>query len=292
MLEDYEEYLSLELKYPNTTVKSYLSDVKIFQDYLQSQNISLKKVTKVEIRAYLKYLDLNKYKKSSINRILTSLNEFYSYLLKNKIVAKNPLAVIKRPKKEKKLPNFINYNDYEVLLASCENEHLFYQTRDKLLLEILFASGLRISEAVNIKLFDINKKDKSICILGKGSKERIVYYGEYAASYLEEYLPWREEKLKRNHNKQEYLFININGNKLTRRGAEYIVSQIAKKSLLKQKISPHTLRHSFATEMLNNGADIRSVQELLGHSSLSTTGIYTHVTNEIVRQEYLKAFKR
>lgn len=292
MLEDYEEYLSLELKYPNTTVKSYLSDIKIFQDYMQSQNISLKKVTKVEIRAYLKYLDLNKYKKSSINRILTSLNEFYSYLLKNKIVAKNPLAVIKRPKKEKKLPNFINYNDYEVLLASCENEDLFYQTRDKLLLEILFASGLRISEVVNIKLFGINKKDKSICILGKGSKERIVYYGEYAANYLEEYLPWREEKLKRNHNKQEYLFININGNKLTRRGAEYIVCQIAKKSLLKQKISPHTLRHSFATEMLNNGADIRSVQELLGHSSLSTTGIYTHVTNEIVRQEYLKAFKR
>ena len=127
--------------------------------------------------------------------------------------------------------------------------------------------------------------DKSIRILGKGSKMRIVYFGEYAKEYLEEYLKVRNSSL-------EYLFLNKNNTLLTRRGAEYIISNLVKTSLLKKKVTPHTFRHSYATEMLNNGADIRSVQELLGHSSLSTTGIYTHVTNEAVRREYLKAFKR
>ena len=170
-----------------------------------------------------------------------------------------------------------------------KEENEFLRARNLLFLEILFDTGLRVSEAVNIKFSDINKSECSIKVLGKGSKERIVYFGEYALNYLNEYMAIRAGI---NSPDKNYLFLNKNYTKLTRRGAEYLISSVTKQALLKQKVTPHTLRHTFATEMLNNGCDIRSVQELLGHKSLSTTGIYTHVTNEVVRTEYLKAFKR
>ena len=220
----------------------------------------------------------------------TLINDYYNYLTKCKVTKYNYFEDINRPRKEKRLPNFINYSEYMSLLAIVEKEeNEFLKARNLLLLEILFDTGLRVSEAVNIEINNINKKEQSIKVLGKGNKERIVYYGDYAKNYLEDYL-----NLRRNINivDKEYLFLNKNYTRLTRRGVEYLISDISKKALLRQKISPHTLRHSFATEMLNNGCDIRSVQELLGHKSLSTTGIYTHVTNEVVRQEYLKAFKR
>lgn len=290
MLKDFENYLKNVRKYSLNTINSYISDINIFLEYLHIQKLNYKDVNHEVIRSYLKYLDEKKYKNSSINRILSSLNDYYNYLTKCKVTKYNYFEDINRPRKEKKLPNFINYSEYMSLLATVEKEeNEFLKARNLLLLEILFDTGLRVSEAVNIKINNINKKEQSIKVLGKGNKERIVYYGDYAKNYLEDYL-----NLRRNINivDKEYLFLNKNYTRLTRRGVEYLISDISKKALLRQKISPHTLRHSFATEMLNNGCDIRSVQELLGHKSLSTTGIYTHVTNEVVRQEYLKAFKR
>lgn len=290
MLKDFENYLKNVRKYSLNTINSYISDINIFLEYLHIQKLNYKDVNHEVIRSYLKYLDEKKYKNSSINRILSSLNDYYNYLTKCKVTKYNYFEDINRPRKEKKLPNFINYSEYMSLLATVEKEeNEFLKARNLLLLEILFDTGLRVSEAVNIKINNINKKEQSIKVLGKGNKERIVYYGDYAKNYLEDYL-----NLRRNISivDKEYLFLNKNYTRLTRRGVEYLISDISKKALLRQKISPHTLRHSFATEMLNNGCDIRSVQELLGHKSLSTTGIYTHVTNEVVRQEYLKAFKR
>lgn len=290
MLRNFENYLKNVRKYSLNTINSYISDINIFLEYLHIQKLNYKDVNHEVIRSYLKYLDEKKYKNSSINRILSSLNDYYNYLTKCKVTKYNYFEDINRPRKEKKLPNFINYSEYMSLLATVEKEeNEFLKARNLLLLEILFDTGLRVSEAVNIKINNINKKEQSIKVLGKGNKERIVYYGDYAKNYLEDYL-----NLRRNINivDKEYLFLNKNYTRLTRRGVEYLISDISKKALLRQKISPHTLRHSFATEMLNNGCDIRSVQELLGHKSLSTTGIYTHVTNEVVRQEYLKAFKR
>ena len=281
MLKDFENYLKNVRKYSLNTINSYISDINIFLEYLHIQKLNYKDVNHEVIRSYLKYLDEKKYKNSSINRILSSLNDYYNYLTKCKVTKYNYFEDINRPRKEKRLPNFINYSEYMNLLATVEKEeNEFLKARNLLLLEILFDTGLRVSEAVNIEINNINKK---------GNKERIVYYGDYAKNYLEDYL-----NLRRNINivDKEYLFLNKNYTRLTRRGVEYLISDISKKALLRQKISPHTLRHSFATEMLNNGCDIRSVQELLGHKSLSTTGIYTHVTNEVVRQEYLKAFKR
>lgn len=290
MLKDFENYLKNVRKYSLNTINSYISDINIFLEYLHIQKLNYKDVNHEVIRSYLKYLDEKKYKNSSINRILSSLNDYYNYLTKCKVTKYNYFEDINRPRKEKRLPNFINYSEYMSLLATVEKEeNEFLKARNLLLLEILFDTGLRVSEAVNIEINNINKKEQSIKVLGKGNKERIVYYGDYAKNYLEDYL-----NLRRNINivDKEYLFLNKNYTRLTRRGVEYLISDISKKAMLRQKISPHTLRHSFATEMLNNGCDIRSVQELLGHKSLSTTGIYTHVTNEVVRQEYLKAFKR
>lgn len=290
MLRDFENYLKNVRKYSLNTINSYISDINIFLEYLHIQKLNYKDVNHEVIRSYLKYLDEKKYKNSSINRILSSLNDYYNYLTKCKVTKYNYFEDINRPRKEKRLPNFINYSEYMSLLAIVEKEeNEFLKARNLLLLEILFDTGLRVSEAVNIEINNINKKEQSIKVLGKGNKERIVYYGDYAKNYLEDYLD-----LRRNINivDKDYLFLNKNYTRLTRRGVEYLISDISKKALLRQKISPHTLRHSFATEMLNNGCDIRSVQELLGHKSLSTTGIYTHVTNEVVRQEYLKAFKR
>lgn len=290
MLKDFENYLKNVRKYSLNTINSYISDINIFLEYLHIQKLNYKDVNHEVIRSYLKYLDEKKYKNSSINRILSSLNDYYNYLTKCKVTKYNYFEDINRPRKEKRLPNFINYSEYMSLLATVEKEeNEFLKARNLLLLEILFDTGLRVSEAVNIEINNINKKEQSIKVLGKGNKERIVYYGDYAKNYLEDYL-----NLRRNINivDKDYLFLNKNYTRLTRRGVEYLISDISKKALLRQKISPHTLRHSFATEMLNNGCDIRSVQELLGHKSLSTTGIYTHVTNEVVRQEYLKTFKR
>ena len=290
MLRNFENYLKNVRKYSLNTNNSYISDINIFLEYLHIQKLNYKDVNHEVIRSYLKYLDEKKYKNSSINRILSSLNDYYNYLTKCKVTKYNYFEDINRPRKEKRLPNFINYSEYMSLLATVEKEeNEFLKARNLLLLEILFDTGLRVSEAVNIEINNINKKEQSIKVLGKGNKERIVYYGDYAKNYLENYL-----NLRRNINivDKDYLFLNKNYTRLTRRGVEYLISDISKKALLRQKISPHTLRHSFATEMLNNGCDIRSVQELLGHKSLSTTGIYTHVTNEVVRQEYLKAFKR
>lgn len=285
MDNEYRDYLTSIRKYPDNTINSYLSDITIFKEYLSSLKINYLKVDKDIIREYLKVLGNSNYKSSSINRILSSLKNYYDYLEYKHLIEYNPLKDLNRPKKEKRLPNFINNNDYEEIIKKSLERTDFIGRRNTLLLELLYSSGIRISEALNIKIKDINMGDKSIRILGKGSKMRIVYFGEYAKEYLEEYLKVRNSSL-------EYLFLNKNNTLLTRRGAEYIISNLVKTSLLKKKVTPHTFRHSYATEMLNNGADIRSVQELLGHSSLSTTGIYTHVTNEAVRREYLKAFKR
>lgn len=289
MINEYKKYLTNIKKYSFNTVVGYLSDIKLFTNYLDNHNISINSVTKDTIRSFLKELDTLNYKSTSINRILTSNNEYFNYLKENKYINDNAFLYIKRPKRDKKLPNFITYEDYLSLINVIENDTL--GKRNRVLLESLFSCGLRISETVNIKLEDINKKDKSIRIFGKGKKERIVYYGEYFEEYLFDYLNNARDILLMDK-ESKYLLLDNLGNHLTVRGARFIIDNVVKKSLIKKKVTPHTLRHTFATELLNNGADIRTVQVLLGHSSLSTTGLYTHVTNETLRREYLKAFKR
>ena len=293
MIEDIKKYiiyLKNERNYSKLTVKNYAEDLDKFNMYLNEKHLNYLSLDKDQIRDYLKYLDSLKLKNSTISRILSSLRSFYSYLnIQNKIEI-NPFKLIRNPKKENKLPIFLSYEEFIELLNKIRDDNEF-SIRNKLILEMLYATGLRVSELTNIKLDDINYSDKSIRVTGKGDKQRIVYYGDYAKKILEEYLnDSRKELLKGKTSK--YLFINKNGDRLTFRGVEYLIEEISKYSSIKYKISPHVLRHTFATHLLQEGADLRSVQELLGHSSLATTQIYTHITSEYLRDVYNKSFPR
>ena len=281
-------YLTIEKNYSNHTIQSYETDLELYINYFHNKDIL--KINKQDIRTYLKYLDELNYKTSSISRMLSSLRSFYNYLLRNNVVTNNPFKNIKNPKKEKKLPNFIKYEELEEILKTTHTDDPL-GIRNQLIIELFYSTGIRISELINIKVSDIDFSNNIIKVLGKGDKERIVYFGTYALESINKYLNESRGVLLKGKQSQ-YLFINHLGNHLTDRGVRDIMERVIKESTVKNKISPHTLRHTFATHMLNEGADLKTVQELLGHSSLSTTGIYTHVSNERLRNIYLKSHPR
>ncbi len=289
-MDKFIKYLTNEKRYPSTTINSYSKDLDNYYSFITLKKINYKTITKEEIRSYLKYLDELKYSNSTISRMLSSLRHFYTYLVTNNVITTNQFKLIKNPKKIKKLPNFLQGDELDKIFSSIDTKTPL-GLRNRLIIELLYATGLRVSEITNLKINNIDIHNKEIKVIGKGSKERIVFFGDYASKYLQEYLSWARPSLLKNH-KSEYLLINNNGDKLQSRGVEYIIDEIVKVASLKHHISPHVLRHTFATDMLNNGADLKSVQELLGHSSLSTTQIYTHITNERLRSVYLKSFPR
>jgi tyrosine recombinase XerD len=285
LIDSYLIYLDKELNYSDDTIDNYRRDLNNYCDYLNKNNISYKKITKLEILDYLKYLDDIKLNNKSISRHLSSLRSFYNYLVEIKDIDSNIFKRIKNPKVEKKLPNYLSINEVEELLNSI-NENTKEEIRDKCLFELMYSTGMRVSEVSDLKVKNINLSDNTIRVLGKGSKERIVFYGEYFKDIINKYFKVRDKFLIKGN--IDNLFINKNGDKLSRESITYIVNKIERKSGINHKISPHILRHSFATHLLDNGADIRSVQELLGHENLDTTEIYTHVSNERLRSEYLK----
>ena len=289
-IKDFERYLKNERKYPENTITSYLNDLYNYKQYIHEKLLNYKIINKDEIREYLKYLDKEKKSKSSISRELSALRNFYTFLLHNNIVDNNPFKNIKNPKKDKKLPNFLQTDELQNIFDSIDMSNPL-GIRNRLIIELLYATGIRVSELTSLKLNDIDIHNKEIRITGKGNKERIVYFGDYAKKYLSLYINEARYELL-NSNTSNHLLINNKGSALTSRGVELIVNEVVKKAALKHNISPHVLRHTFATDMLNNGADLKSVQELLGHESLSTTQIYTHITNERFRSVYLHTFPR
>ena len=290
IIRDYEKFLKNERKYPDNTITSYITDITNYQKYITENLINFKTINKDRIREYLKYLDEIKLSKSSISRALSALRSFYSYLTKNNIVDQNIFKSIKNPKKDKKLPNFLKNEELRTIFDSIDTTTPL-GLRNRLIIELLYATGIRVSELTELTLDQIDIQNNEIRIQGKGNKERIVFFGEYAKKYLNDYINSARKDLL-NKNKTDYLLINNRGNNLSRRGVELIIDEIVKKAALKHNISPHILRHTFATDMLNNGADLKTVQELLGHESLSTTQIYTHITNERLRSVYLHSFPR
>ncbi len=282
VINDFISYISKK-NYSINTYTSYINDLYYFYIFIKKD---LTKVTFEDIKDYLEHLNLKKEKPSSVRRKISSLKSFYKFLYKNNYMDKKdyPLTKIAYPKMEKKLPKFIYYNDLlEIINESTKDKD---GVRDRLIIEMLYATGVRVSELVNIKVNDIDFNNRRIIVLGKGNKERIVYYGEYAEEVLKEYMKTHERK---NHN---YLFVNSKGGQLTDRGVRYIIDNIMSKLSVKTHVTPHVLRHTFATDMLNNGCDIKVVQELLGHSSLKATEIYTHVTNEHLKKVYYECFPR
>ena len=282
VINDFISYISKK-NYSINTYTSYINDLYYFYIFIKKD---LKKVTFEDVKDYLEHLNLKKEKPSSVIRKISSLKSFYKFLYKNNYMDKKdyPLTKVAYPKMEKKLPKFIYYNDLlEIINESTKDKD---GVRDRLIIEMLYATGVRVSELINIKINDIDFNNRRIIVLGKGNKERIVYYGEYAEEVLKEYMKTHERK---NHN---YLFVNSKGGQLTDRGVRYIIDNIMSKLSVKTHVTPHVLRHTFATDMLNNGCDIKVVQELLGHSSLKATEIYTHVTNEHLKKVYYECFPR
>ena len=285
-LEDYLKYLEYQKNYSNHTIESYKQDIDEYLEYINEHNIKLLKINYDEIKMYLKYLSDKKDINSTISRKISALRGFYKFLQNNNKIENNPFSLINLPKKEKKLPRFFFYNELEELFNTPKLNTPLGQ-RDRLILEMLYATGVRVSELVNIKVSDIS--DRTIKILGKGNKERIVRFGDYCDEILKVYLNDGHYRL---NSSSEYLFLNNNGGQLTDRGVRYLLDKIIEKTTIEKKISPHMLRHSFATHLLNEGCDILTVQELLGHESLTATSIYTHVTNDRLKDVYFKTHPR
>lgn len=285
------DYLAFEKQYADDTILSYEEDLCHFSEFLRQQKMhSFSQVTYQDIRSFLKMMYEKQYAKKTIARHISTLRSFFKYLLQEEQITVNPMTLISNPKQDKKLPNYLNDTEIETILGLPDLKDPFGQ-RDALILELLYASGIRVSELVSIQLKHIKYTERNIKICGKGSKERYVLYGRQCARLLELYLQDGRKKLL--HQKPTpYLFLNKDGNQLSTAGVRYIINKLLKQSGLKLHVSPHTLRHTFATHLLNNGADLKSVQELLGHENLSTTQIYTHVSNERLRSVYLHTHPR
>lgn len=279
------EYLSKELNFSSNTIISYRQDLADFFCFGEKHKIDYKNLKREDVRKYLKYLDDCKLKNSTIARRISAIRSFYNYLLSNGVVENNIFNNVRNPKLEKKLPNYLSYEELAIILDNIDMSTEI-GVRNRLIIEMFYATGCRVSELINIKMSDINTTNKSIKIMGKGSKERIVYYGEYAEDYLNKYLNTGFNK------GSKYLFLNDKKEKFSIQEVEQVIHKLIEHLAIKTHVTPHTLRHTFATHLLNNGADIKSVQELLGHASLNTTGIYTHVSNERLKEVYLKTFKR
>jgi len=289
-LNDYLDYLKYQKNYSNYTIESYKHDIIEYLEYINSEGLEFKNIEYSDIRFYLMYLkDTKKDDNTSINRKLSSLRGFYKYLANEKIVKSNVFSLVNGPKKSKKLPRYFEYNELEELFDVPDTRTPLGQ-RDSLILEMLYATGVRVGELVNIKVSDIDLGRRNIIILGKGNKERFVTYGEYCEDILKTYL--NTGRVSLNVKQSDYLFLNNNGGQLTDRGVRFILDKLIQKTSLNKNISPHMIRHSFATHLLNEGCDLLTVQKLLGHESIKATQIYTHVTTDRLKEVYFNSFPR
>jgi len=276
-----EEYLYTEYNTSKNTRDSYTYDLLNLAKFYQNKNITY--LTKEEIQEYLRR---DKEKKARTKaHYLTTINNFYKYLNNKNYIKVNPCESIKMPKLEKKLPDFLTIAEIDKLLNIKVSTS--YDLRNKAMLELLYATGMRISELCNLTMSNLYLDDELVKVYGKGSKERIVPVNEVAIHYLKEYLKYGRGNLL-GIKDSEYVFISSRHTKITRQAFFKFLKKICEENGIKKNISPHILRHSFATHMLNNGADLRVVQELLGHSDIATTQIYTHLTNEKLEKEYEK----
>ncbi len=293
LVELFMNHLIHERHYSALTKKAYLEDIEAFVGFLkETGDEDLLTVTLPDARVYLGYLNDREYSRTSISRKISSLRAFYQFLLNNELASDNPFSYLNMKKKGLRLPTFFYNQEMEKLFEAAIGEKpLDY--RNVALLEVLYGTGIRVSECVGLKIEDVDFDMGVMLVLGKGNKERYVPFGHYASVALQEYIEVTRQNLMSKYGKDHpYLFINHHGEQITQAGVQYTLNQILKKSTLTSNISPHMLRHTFATHLLDNGADMRTVQELLGHKSLSSTQIYAHVTKEHLQADYRKYHPR
>lgn len=289
ILEKYQIYLlTVKQKEEKTTVSSYIEDIYKYLEYMENNKI--KTALDIEyqnITNYLKYLDNNNYETSSIIRKIVSIKLFHKYLSEEYKI-KDVSSKIINPRLRRKLPNILTIEEVDNLLDIKLNTPFDY--RNKAMLELMYSSGLRVSEIVDLKLNNIDLDNGYVRCLGKGKKERIIPIGEIAIEYLKKYINEYRNSMKKGYY-TENVFLNNHGKNITRQGFFLIIKNIAKEKNIDKNITPHMLRHSFATHLLNNGANLRTIQEMLGHSSITTTQIYTNVSNDIIKENY-ELYKR
>ena len=277
----YEDYLKIDKKYGKNTLLSYKNDLKNFNEYIN--NMLFNKVNYKDIVNFLNFERKKGFSDKTISHSLTVIKNFYNYLEVSDLIDFNPASNIDLPKGKKTLPNVLSIEDVDKILDVELKTRADF--RNKAMLELMYSSGLRISELVNLKVLDLNLSEDIVRVRGKGNKDRIVPIGEVAAKYLALYLnEYRNQFLK--NKVSDYLFLNPSGNNISRQSLFKTIKKIANEKGIKTDFSPHTLRHSFASHMLENGADLRVIQELLGHESISTTQIYTHISNKQIKTNY------
>lgn len=285
-IEKFKNYLVVEKNYTDNTVKNYIADLREFSLYATGKDPG--QIDYLTVRKFLGHLREKGLSKRSSARKLSSIRSFFRFLMRDSLVSANPVASVSTPKLDKKLPAFLDEKG-AVKLVMAPKPGTFLGARDRAILETLYGAGMRVSELVGI---DIDKADLIsgvIKVLGKGRKERLAPVGDKAVSAIRAYIKFRDAETR---GEKSALFLNKSGKRLTDRSVRRIVDKYIRILSIKERISPHTLRHSFATHLLNHGADLRSVQELLGHKNLSTTQIYTHVTTERLKSVYDKAHPR
>lgn len=289
-LQLFIKYLKDEKNYSLYTIENYSVDLEKFLIFLRKEGIdNLSKIDYRLLRNYLNVMSKEKYSSKTISRKLSSLRSFFKFLLKREFIEQNPMTLISNPKEEKKLPKYLNYKEIEKILE-IPNQNNVLGLRNACLLELLYSTGIRVSEVISITIYDIDFTKNKIKILGKGNKERLVLFGDKCKYLLQKY--FQDSRNLLNKKNLNYLFLSNLGNKLSVRGVEVILNKVVNEASLKFSISPHVLRHTFATHMLDNGADLNSVKELLGHENLNTTAIYAHVSNERLRRVYLDCHPR
>jgi integrase/recombinase XerC len=285
LIDEFILYMSTERNYSDNTECNYAIDLTEYEHYLYIKHRNYLNINYKDIIEYTKHLKEEKNLNStSINRHLSSLRSFYNFLIIKNKISTNPFKLVKGPKKENKLPNYLKYSEFEDMVNSCEDTPL--GIRNRCLLELLFASGARIGELIKIDVDDIDFTNQEIKVLGKGNKERIIYFNDHASDALKDYINHSRSVLL-NGKKSDRLFINHIGGELTTRGVRDILDSIIRKNALSMKVTPHMFRHTFATMLLNEGCSLKSVQELLGHANMSTTSIYTHISNDRIKDVYL-----
>ena len=293
MIKEFVLYLTHERNYSDLTIKAYSDDIAHFTEFLlETGNADFFTVELLDARIYLSKLADDKYSRTSISRKISSLRAFYQYLMNHEFIAENPFSYLHLKKNGFRLPNFFYSEEIELLFEAAGGTNpLDY--RDRVILEILYGTGIRVSECQALTLADIDLDLGIMLVVGKGNRERYVPFGEYAKLAIEEYIDNCRTPLMQEYQKEHaFLLVSQYGDHISVSGIQYALNQLVKKTSLTSKIHPHKLRHSFATHLLDNGADMRTVQELLGHKSLSSTQIYTHVTKDHLLKDYQKFHPR
>ena len=283
-IEDFIVYLQIDKKYSENTIDAYHHDLMRYYKYVNEiEHKDFGTIKKKEIKNYLKYLNDSGLDQRSVSRNISSIRSFYKFLLIEKYVKNNPSDLLELPKRKKTLPQVLSMEEIDRLLDIPLTDP--YSYRNKAMLELMYATGLRVSELINLKSHDVDLSMAYVRTVGKGDKERIIPIGDVALNALKNYME-NYRKLLLKGKVTDALFLNNHGLGMTRQGFFKILKKLAKEKDIKTPFSPHTLRHSFATHLLNNGADLRSIQELLGHSDISTTQIYTHISNQRLKENY------